>query len=88
MKTQAEARKIRKVLLENMSADKIVAKADGSLEFYHSYFYRHGNTAEKWETAVVKKVSEMGYNVEYSESEDRYASWPKDSYFVARIVLK
>jgi hypothetical protein len=62
---------------------RVVFKRDGSVEVRHSYYYRHGATAEKLEAYVLKKIS----NATIIDSGDNWQPWPKDSYFWVRISI-
>ena len=75
----------KKFLIEEASdchPDKIVCHKDGTMSVKYGYFYRHGNDAGKWATIVLDA---LGNKAELVDCLDAYASWPKDSYFVAII---
>jgi hypothetical protein len=65
-------------------ADKVVCKADGSVEVKHSFFYRHGNTADKWATKVFQALEAVGIESRVDARED-FRQWPAESYFVAIV---
>ena len=64
--------------------DKIICKADGSLELKRAYFYTHGMTGDKWAHKVYQVLRGAGFQVDVC-GYDRMATWPKDSYFVAVV---
>ena len=67
-------------------ADKIVSKKNGTMEIKHGYFYTFGNSAQKWgDKVMASKLSEFCNLVKV---ENRWAAWPKGSYFVAVIEPK
>ena len=84
MATQFQ-KQVKKHFTESDYADKIVCKQDGSVEVKHSYFYRHGNTAEKWADRVKSNLEKAGFKVEV-DSRDDFRQWPADSYFVAIVT--
>ena len=75
---------LKKHLLDNVSSDEgcIKAEKDGTFEVKRSYFYRHGRSAEGEGASIVK---EAGSGWELVSTSDRWAAWPKTSYFVAII---
>jgi len=64
-------------------ADKVTFRKDGTVEFRRAYFYRMGATAEKFGERVSRELTEAGFHVSDLQTEDRWAAWPKTSYFVA-----
>jgi hypothetical protein len=65
--------------------DKEIVKGNGTIELLHYYFYTHGYTAEKWAAAVEQALRKLCMPPFEVVAEDRYASWPKSSYFVAIV---
>ena len=68
----------------NIHPDTVVAHKNDTLSAKHSYFYTHGNTAEKWAAKVAAELAAAGINA-HVYGRDDFASWPKTSYFVAVI---
>jgi len=65
-------------------ADKVVCKRNGMLEVKKGYFYRLGDSAEKWADRVKAGLISTGLSV-LVDSRDDWAAWPKTSYFVAIV---
>jgi len=63
--------------------DKLILKKDGSFEFRRGFFYRHGQTTEKYANAI-KQVFPRATIV---ESFENWQPWPRDSYFMVRFKL-
>jgi len=64
--------------------DKVVCKRNGTVEVKRSYYFRNGNTAEKWALQVKKGLESTGLSVKV-DSRDDWERWPKTSYFVAIV---
>jgi hypothetical protein len=79
--------KTKKAIREAVSADKIVFKQDGKIVFKREYFYRCGNTADKFGNGVTAALAKIGLTVAKIETEDAWRPWPQSSYFVATITL-
>jgi hypothetical protein len=60
------------------------AKADGSVEVKESYFYTFGKSAEDWAEKVQAELRAAGIKCMVT-AEDRFANWPKTSYWVAIV---
>ena len=71
----------------NLFADKVICKGDGSVDVRHGYFYKFGNTADKWGAAVVKDLASVSSTAKVQSVLDVYKHWPADSYFSAIVVL-
>jgi hypothetical protein len=69
-------------------SDRVIFKKDGTVEFRRSYFYRHGMDADQFAAAVEKRATKAGLNVMLTDSGDRWAPWPRDSYFWAIFAVK
>ena len=71
---------------EGICCDEIRIRK-GKVEIKRSYFYTHGQSAEKMATGIdlVLGLTAAGHKVSH---EDRYASWPKISYFVVIVEPK
>ena len=78
---------VKKILAESSEIfpDKIVCKADGSIEVKRGYFYTHGYSAEKWAEKVKTELESAGLKVTPVNHRDDWREWPKDSYFVAIV---
>lgn len=70
------------------SADKIVMCGDGSVKVMNSYYFRHNNTATKWAAQVAGDLTGAGIAFGDIIPDDRFARWPKDSYFIATVQPK
>lgn len=70
-----------------VQTDQVTFKKDGTVEFKRSYFYRSGMTAESWTTRVTTQLFGHGYTVSDIEAHDKWAAWPKTSYFVATMKV-
>ena len=70
----------------NLFADKVICKGDGSVDVRHGYFYKFGNTADKWGDQVVKDLATVGIAAKLQDVADVYKQWPADSYFSAFVV--
>lgn len=59
----------------------------GKVEILRSYFYRHGASAEKFaeDVDLLLGLTAAGHKVTH---EDRWAQWPKESYFVVIVEPK
>lgn len=75
-------KEIREKLLS--SFDSVRFKKDGSIEVKRGYFYRHGMTVE----GLVKTLLNKYPNAKVISSTDRWAPWPRDSYFFIRFILQ
>ena len=53
-------------------------KQDGTVECRHAYFYRHGMSPDK----LAEKIKAAIPEAMIVDTEDRWAAWPKTSYFV------
>jgi len=71
---------IRKAIRGRVSCDSVSVKKDGEVWIKLCYFYRHGFTAEKFGEYVGNKLKGIGTVI---RTEDRWNSWPKQSYFLA-----
>jgi hypothetical protein len=69
-------KQIKEILL-GKGIDRVIAKKDGSFEARRGYFYRHGQTA----AGLAELVKSAIPNAQILESNDRWNTWPHDSYF-------
>jgi hypothetical protein len=63
---------------------EVVVHGNGEVTIKRSYFYRHGNTAQKWAEQVLKTLPEA----EEVDRGDHWAEWPNNSYFWVRVREK
>lgn len=77
-------------LKNQMHLDKVGMKRDGSKHIVarRSYFYSHGQTAEKFGERIIYQMTEKGFKVKLIETIDEFAQWPKTSYFAATISVE
>lgn len=75
---------MRQKIRDTTGSDKVTFKKDGTTEFRRSYFYRHGCSAEKFRDSVVAQLAAVNLHLEVIECRDRWAPWPRDSYFLVR----
>jgi hypothetical protein len=68
--------------------DRASFKKDGRVEFKRSYFYRMGHSAEEFAENVRANMDAAGFSVSDVVAEDRFARWPKTSYFVATMKVE
>lgn len=64
-----------------LHVEKFSVKKNGDIEIMRSYFYRHNDTAEKFASRTANALRDS--KLTWVRSEDRWAAWPRDSYFVA-----
>lgn len=79
--------KDKQAVRDAVSCDHKTFRKDGTVVFKRSYFYHHGQTAEKFAARVVKHVTAAGYKCSDVESVDQFARWPKTSYFVVTMKV-
>jgi hypothetical protein len=65
--------------------DQIICRKNGNIEVKRSYFYRMGTTAASYADSIRETLHCAGSPARVS-GEDRWAEWPKTSYFVATIT--
>lgn len=82
--------KTKKTIRGNVGggADKVTFKQDGTIVFKRSYFYRNGYSAEKFGAAIQERLTVQGFKVVSLETNDAWAPWPRDSYFIATVHLE
>ena len=71
-----------------IGVDKVVRHKDGTFSLKSAFFYRHGRTAEKFADRVSADLKEAGVKFTVEECFEDWNSWPKDSWFVARIRVE
>lgn len=64
--------------------DQVICRKNGNVEAKDSYFYTFGKTAEKYADQIRETLHRDGIPANVT-SENRWAAWPKTSYFVAII---
>src|SRR5262249_38426798 len=67
--------------------DQVICRKNGSVEVKRSYFYPFGMTAEKYAEQISEPLAHEGI-LATVHGEDRWAAWPKTSYFVVIIYPK
>lgn len=70
--------------LSSTNADAIICRKNGTVEIRRSYFYRFGATATSYADQIRDILSHEGIPANVT-GDDRWAAWPKTSYFVAII---
>lgn len=77
----------KKLLRDNCYAiaDNVTFKKDGSVVFKRGYFYRNGMSAEKFGEIIEARLKKLGLEPKSIETLDRWAPWPRDSYFSATV---
>lgn len=78
---QAEKKLIKEMLRGPF--DSISFHKDGTISGKKGYFYRHGLSTEVLESRILKDFP----NAIILSSCDRWAPWPRDSYFYVRFKL-
>ena len=78
-------KRVKKVLeASKIYPDRVVCKRNGMVEVKRSYFYRHGDSAEKFAARIQKILESEGLKV-MVDSRDDWARFPTTSYFVAIV---
>ena len=75
---------------DSISADKIIAKKDGTFEFRRGYFYRHGATPEQFAARIAADLKAQGYGATLIEADDvGMGHWRSENknYFYARFRI-
>ena len=80
--TKKEQREMKRIFADE---DAVVMHKDGTVSVRRSYFYTHGKTAESHAADVQAFAAQHGFETVVVGT-DVYHSWPKDSYFNARIM--
>ena len=83
MKKAQIKRTVRDAL--DMVADRVITHKDGTFTARHTYFYRHGQTADKFADEVAAAIADANFRFTQIDLEDHWAQWPKDSYFQVRF---
>ena len=68
-------------------ADRVVFHKDGTFTARRDYFYRHGTTSESFSLACQAALRKAGVAIEQTAVQDRWAPWPRDSYFAATFKV-
>lgn len=84
MNTPRTAERLR--IKENLRqiGDSVSFHKDGTISVKRGYFYRNGYDISKMKGAVTK----MFPNAAIIRAEDRWAPWPRDSYFIVCFKLE
>lgn len=70
-------------VIKQAGFSNVISKRDGTFELRRGYFYRMGMSGSRWGEAVMSKLPEGMF--ELVSTGDKWASWPKESYFSAFI---
>jgi hypothetical protein len=80
--------KTKKRIVEVLNPDTLIAKRDGTFEARSGYFYRHGRSADGFASRIKRTLGALGLEVDILEVQDRWAPWPRDSYFMVRFAVQ
>lgn len=69
------------------TSDRVVFHKDGTFTTRRDYFYGHGTTAASFSLACQAALRKRGIAVEQTAVQDRWAPWPRDSYFAATFKV-
>lgn len=75
----------RNAIRRAVCADQITFRENGTTVFKRSYFYRHGQSAESFAEQVRQQVALAGFVPCHVQAEDKWAAWPRVSYFVVTM---
>ena len=69
--------------------EKAIMHPNGEVTIRLGYFYRHGMTEDKLAEDVMRDAAKhlSGYTLQVVDKGDRWAPWPKDSYFWVRFSV-
>jgi len=81
---KARVPKLIETARDLFGVDAVRGHKDGSVTVRSTYFYRMSRTTEGHVANVLKRMP----NVEVIDSGDRYAIWPKESYFWVKVKRK
>jgi len=65
-------------------ADRVICHADGSVTARRTFFYTGGATSSDYLDRVQSTLKTAGIQTS-GESDTRWADWPNDSYWQARV---
>ncbi len=82
--TKAQIKRSVRDALETL-AGRVITHKDGTFSARRTYFYRHGQTADKFADEVSVAIFDAGFKFTQVDLEDHWAQWPKDSYFQVRF---
>lgn len=80
----------KKSIKNTILCDRIIACKDGSYKFRSGYFYKHGQTAQKFSDKIIKQIEDNFKNVFINiiDVSDNWNPWPKDSYFETHLRIE
>jgi hypothetical protein len=78
-----DSRQIRNRVADAVAPEAMRVKRDGTIEVKWSYFYRHGRTPETYAEQIKAAIP----GAEIVAVADRWAEWPKTSWFVVWFRL-
>jgi len=70
---------------EFCGVDRVICRQDGSVQCKRSYFYTFGNNPDKFAAIVTDRLNAAGVTGFVVYAEDKWAKWPKTSYFIATV---
>lgn len=83
----SQQRAIARALKEQQTEvipDRVVCRADGTIEVCRYYYYRPCHPLD-WGVKVVNVLRAMGFDVELRCADDRFRPWPQESFLRAVI---
>jgi hypothetical protein len=80
-------KKLIKNAITNAS-DNITFRKNGEIVVRRSYFYKHGMDSAQLAERCAADLKAAGFNPVIVSDEDKWAAWPKTSYFVATLKLR
>jgi hypothetical protein len=83
MSKQTENLKDRLAQGNAVYPDKVIAHKDGTFSAWFSFFYRHGQSAQKHAERILVALPEAAI----IEAFDDWRAWPTTSYFKVRFSL-
>ena len=80
-----EQNEVKRIALNDTTADRVVKHRDGTVSIYRTYFYRHGMTAEKFAQHIAAALNAEG-RAAVIYGYDVWKQWPAESYFRANVI--
>lgn len=90
VKTTLEDKDRRKKIREIASgmSDSVSFKKDGTIAFKQGYYYRPQYDVQQFADGIKKTLEKKGFKIEMVNVEDRWAPYPRDSYYLAVLRVK
>jgi hypothetical protein len=79
--------KDRKLVRDNVVADRVTFRKDGTLYLRNDFFYTHGRSTAGEVAGWTKKLQALGFKVGCMDSGEKWQAWPRDSYWHATFTL-